>query len=53
MIKCPYCGSEDFEIYDTVFGIDNNTIEQLASCDKCEKGFSIVYAIDHIEKVDN
>ena len=52
MIKCPYCGSEDFEIYDTIGGCDEEKIEELCACFECDKNFCIVYKFSHYEKDD-
>ena len=51
MIKCPKCGSEDFEIFDTDFDM-NNEITQLCICEKCDVQFCIVYTFDRIEVDD-
>lgn len=52
MVKCPYCGSEDFEIYDTIGGIDGEDMIQLGACFECDKNFSIVYKFSHFEEED-
>lgn len=48
-IKCPYCGSEEFEVYDTCGG-SGETIEELCACLDCDKQFSIIYVVDCVEK---
>lgn len=48
-IKCPYCGSEEFEVYDTCGGSGEN-IEELCVCFDCDKQFSIIYVADCVEK---
>ena len=48
-IKCPYCGSEEFEVYDTCGGSGEN-IEELCACLDCDGQFSIIYVVDCIEK---
>ena len=48
-IKCPYCGSEEFEVYDTCGGSGEN-IEELCACLDCDKQFSIIYVVDCVEK---
>lgn len=52
MIKCPYCGNDDFEIFDTIGGIDGEDMIQLCTCFECDKNFSIVYKFSHIEEDD-
>ena len=48
-IKCPYCGSEDYECYDRV---GDGTFEpvDLCVCEACDKQFQIVYTVSRIEK---
>ena len=48
-IECPYCGSEEFEVYDTCGGSGEN-IEELCACLDCDKQFSIIYVVDCVEK---
>lgn len=48
-IKCPYCGSEEYEVYDTYNGSEER-IEKLCTCLDCNNPFSIIYAVDCIEK---
>ena len=48
-IKCPYCGSEEFEVYDTCGGSGENILE-LCVCLDCDKQFSIIYVADCVEK---
>ena len=48
-IKCPYCGSEEYECFDTC-GIDEEALQKLCVCLDCDKQFSITYVIDRIEK---
>ena len=48
-IECPYCGSEEFEVYDTCGGSGENILE-LCVCLDCDKQFSIIYAFDCVEK---
>lgn len=52
MIKCPHCGSENFEIFDTIGGVDGEDMVQLCSCFKCDKNFYIVYEYSHVEVDD-
>jgi formate dehydrogenase maturation protein FdhE len=48
-IKCPHCGSEDFETFDRV-GDGTCAPTDLCVCDECETQFRIIYKIDRIEK---
>lgn len=48
-IKCPYCGSEEYECFDTCGGSGENILE-LYSCLDCDKQFSVTYVADCIEK---
>ena len=48
-IKCPYCGSEEYETFDTTGG-DGQAISELCSCFECDKTFRVIYAPDCIEK---
>lgn len=48
-IKCPYCGSEEYEVYDTCGGSGEN-IEELCVCLDCDGQFSVIYVVDCIEK---
>ena len=48
-IKCPYCGSEEFEIYDTCKD-DEETIQELCVCLDCNKQFSVIYTFDCVVK---
>lgn len=48
-IECPYCGSEEYEVYDTCGGSGEN-IEELCACLDCDKQFSVIYVVDCIEK---
>lgn len=48
-IKCPYCGSEEYEVYDTCGGSGEN-IQELCTCFDCDKQFSVIYVVDCIEK---
>jgi transposase-like protein len=51
-IKCPYCGSEDFENFDTVGGYDGEDMLQLCTCFDCDKNFRVVYKCVEVEKDD-
>ena len=48
-VKCPYCGSEEFEVYDTC-GESEEKIQQLCACFDCGKQFSIIYVVDCVVK---
>ena len=48
-IKCPYCGSEEYEVYDTCGGSGEN-IQELCTCFDCDKQFSVLYIVDCIVK---
>ena len=48
-IKCPYCGSEEYECYDRV-GDGTMAPEDLCVCEKCDKQFSILYTASRIVK---
>ena len=48
-IKCPYCGSEEYEVYDTCGGSGENVQELCAGLD-CDKQFSVIYVVDCIVK---
>lgn len=48
-IKCPYCGSEEYEVYDTCGGSGEN-IQELCACFNCDKQFSVIYVVDCIVK---
>lgn len=48
-IKCPYCGSEEYEVYDTCGGSGEN-IQELCACLDCDKQFSVIYVVDCIVK---
>lgn len=48
-LKCPYCGSEEYEVYDkcgdgTMYPVD------LCVCLDCDKQFSILYTVYCIKK---
>jgi DNA-directed RNA polymerase subunit RPC12/RpoP len=48
-IECPYCGSNDYECFDTCGGYGED-IQELYSCFNCDKQFSITYTVGCIEK---
>ena len=47
-IECPYCGSEEYEVYNICGGGKN--LEELCVCLDCDGQFSIIYVVDCIEK---
>ena len=51
-IKCPYCGSEEYEVYDTCGGSGEN-IQELCTCFDCDKQFSVLYVVDCIVKEES
>lgn len=48
-IKCPYCGSEEYQVYDIIGGVGENIME-LCACLDCDAQFSITYVVDCVEK---
>ena len=48
-IKCPYCGSTEYDVFDTEGG-RGNAINELCVCYNCDKVFRVIYAPDCIEK---
>ena len=48
-IECPYCGSEEYEVYG-ICGGGGKSIEELCACLDCDKQFSIIYVADCVEK---
>lgn len=48
-IKCPYCGSEDYEIYDT-YKDNEEIIQELCVCLDCDKQFSVTYVVYCVAK---
>lgn len=50
-IECPYCGSTEYETFDTTGG-NGQAISELCACFKCDKTFRVIYAPDCIEKED-
>ena len=47
-IKCPYCESKDYEVYNICGG--GGTIQEICVCLDCNKQFSINYVVDCIKK---
>lgn len=48
-IKCPYCGSTEYETFDTTGG-NGQAISELCVCFECDNTFRVIYAPDCIEK---
>jgi DNA-directed RNA polymerase subunit RPC12/RpoP len=48
-IKCPHCGSAEFETFDRV-GDGTYTPTDLCVCVECETQFRIIYKVDRIEE---
>ena len=48
-ISCPYCGSTEYETFDTTGG-NGQAISELCACCDCNKVFRVIYAPDCIEK---
>lgn len=51
-VKCPYCGSDDYEIFDTVGGVDGENILELCTCFDCDQTFFMEYELVRIEEED-
>lgn len=49
-LLCPYCGSDDYEIYDSETAYPEN-IDHCV-CEKCGKLFDAFYLFSYIEKID-
>lgn len=49
-LLCPYCGSDDYDIYDSETTYPENV--DFCICDKCEGRFKAVYTFSHIEQDD-
>lgn len=48
-IKCPVCGSTDFDCYDVSFNADYELVYALCYCDDCDAQFDIKYEAVYIE----
>ena len=48
-IKCPYCGSTEYEIFDDTGGAGQD-ISELCACFDCDKTFRVIYTPKCIEK---
>ena len=51
-IKCPKCGSKDFDVYDVDFNIAQGIHWDLCYCDDCGAEFKIKYIAVEIEEYD-
>lgn len=47
-LLCPYCGSDEYEIYDSETAYPEN-IDHCV-CEKCDKFFDAFYLFSYIEK---
>lgn len=50
-LKCPKCGSEDFDCFDMDSTLDGNTKWDICSCDECGALFEIKYVAVAIEQI--
>lgn len=48
-IKCPCCGSTEYETFG-ITGGDGQAISELCTCFECGEIFRVIYAPDCIEK---
>jgi transposase-like protein len=48
-IKCPYCGSEEYDVYD-ICGGSGEDIQERCTCFNCDKQFSVTYIVVCVEK---
>ena len=48
-IKCPHCGGDDYETFDTSGGYGAE-ISELCECYDCGKQFRVIYKPDRIVK---
>ena len=51
-IKCPKCGSHDFDCYDISFNAEYEMNWALCYCEDCDAQFSIKYEVTEIELDD-
>ena len=51
-IKCPICGSYDFDCYDIGFNAGYEIIYAKCYCDECDAQFDIKYEVVDIELDD-
>ena len=49
-IKCPYCGSTHWSVYDGDFNDQEMEFKNFATCQDCGKEFSLIYRFNRIEK---
>lgn len=50
-IRCPHCGSDNYDHFDSVGGC-GETYEELYSCFDCDGQFRIVYEYKEMKKDD-
>lgn len=48
MIKCPYCGSEDYDTYDNQTWESQNI--DYCQCEFCDGLFKVIYKFSHVEE---
>lgn len=51
-IKCPVCGSYDFDCYDINFNAGYELVYAKCYCDECDAQFDIKYEVADIELED-
>ena len=51
-IKCPKCGSTNYDCYDTDFDMSQGIHWDLCYCEDCDAGFNIKYVAVEIELRD-
>ncbi len=51
-IKCPKCGSKEFDCYDTDFNLQEGIHWDLCYCEDCGANFDIRYMAVEIEEED-
>ena len=47
-IKCPCCGSEEYECFDQTGGVGEEFVE-LYACLECDGQFSLIYELSRVE----
>lgn len=50
-LKCPYCGSTDYDIYDSITCYPENT--DYCVCEDCGTYFEAVYIYSHVVVHEN
>ncbi len=49
-VKCPKCGSEEFDCYDMNSYYEDGTYEENCVCYECDAQFTVKYKMVSIEK---